>query len=174
MIAGGLAAVVTTTLTSGEIQAADEQFIALLMHLTGPYAPDGISAATGAVDYCAPINERDGGSTPQTMMRRTAQGRPCKDRAMWNAGGQGATGGVRLGRWARSDPARSTLCGARELAGTRDAGVRDSICRAHDPAGVRDSICRAHDPAGVRDSICRAHDPAGVRDPVPRNPTCPT
>ena len=34
-----------------------------------------------------------------------------------------------------------------------NAGVRDHMYRAHDPAGVRDYMYRAHDPAGVRDSV---------------------
>ena len=32
-----------------------------------------------------------------------------------------------------------------------ETGVRDPMCRAHDPSGVRDSMYRAHDPSGVRD-----------------------
>ena len=49
------------TLTGGEVQAADEQFIPLLVYRTGPYAPNGIPAANGFVDYYTLVNERDGG-----------------------------------------------------------------------------------------------------------------
>ena len=61
VVAGGLTAAATTTLTSGEVQAADEQFIPLLVYRTGPYAPNGIPAANGALDYYSLVNERDGG-----------------------------------------------------------------------------------------------------------------
>ena len=61
VVAGGLTAAATTTLTSGEAQAQDEQFIPLLVYRTGPYAPNGIPAANGALDYYTLINERDGG-----------------------------------------------------------------------------------------------------------------
>ena len=61
VVAGGLAVAATTTLTSGEVQAADEQFIPLLVYRTGPYAPNGIPAANGFNDYYRIVNERDGG-----------------------------------------------------------------------------------------------------------------
>ena len=61
VVAGGLSVAATTTFTSGEAQAQDEQFIPLLVYRTGPYAPNGIPAANGALDYYTLINERDGG-----------------------------------------------------------------------------------------------------------------
>ncbi|MDE0202527.1 MAG: ABC transporter substrate-binding protein, partial [Rhodospirillaceae bacterium] len=61
VVAGGLSVATTTTFTSGEAQAQDEQFIPLLVYRTGPYAPNGIPAANGALDYYTLINERDGG-----------------------------------------------------------------------------------------------------------------
>ena len=67
VVAGGLAAAATTTLTSGEAQAQDEQFIPLLVYRTGPYAPNGIPVANGAVDYYNLINERDGGINGVTL-----------------------------------------------------------------------------------------------------------
>ena len=67
VVAGGLTAAATTTLTSGEVQAADEQFIPLLVYRTGPYAPNGIPAANGALDYYTLLNERDGGINGVTL-----------------------------------------------------------------------------------------------------------
>ena len=61
VVAGGLSVAATMTLTGGEVQAADEQFIPLLVYRTGPYAPNGIPAANGFVDYYTLVNERDGG-----------------------------------------------------------------------------------------------------------------
>ena len=62
LVAGGLAAATATAgLTGSEARAADEQFIPLLVYRTGPYAPNGIPAANGALDYYKLVNERDGG-----------------------------------------------------------------------------------------------------------------
>ena len=43
------------------VLAQDEQFIPLLVYRTGPYAPNGIPAANGYVDYLKLLNARDGG-----------------------------------------------------------------------------------------------------------------
>jgi len=43
------------------VLAQDEQFIPLLVYRTGPYAPNGIPAANGYVDYVKLLNARDGG-----------------------------------------------------------------------------------------------------------------
>ena len=51
--AGGLA--------GKEAKAADEQYIPLLVYRTGPYAPNGIPAANGYLDYLNLLNDRDGG-----------------------------------------------------------------------------------------------------------------
>ena len=62
LVAGGLAAAAaTTSLVDSEARAADEQFIPLLVYRTGPYAPNGIPAANGGLDYYKLINNRDGG-----------------------------------------------------------------------------------------------------------------
>ena len=67
VVAGGLSVAATTTLTSTEVQAQDEQFIPLLVYRTGPYAPNGIPAANGALDYYSLLNERDGGVNGVTL-----------------------------------------------------------------------------------------------------------
>jgi branched-chain amino acid transport system substrate-binding protein len=43
------------------VHAAGEIFIPLLVYRTGPYAPNGIPIANGAIDYFTLVNERDGG-----------------------------------------------------------------------------------------------------------------
>jgi branched-chain amino acid transport system substrate-binding protein len=42
-------------------QAANEQFMPLLVYRSGPYAPNGIPFADGQADYLAMLNARDGG-----------------------------------------------------------------------------------------------------------------
>ena len=57
-----LGAVLTvTSFYASTVSAQDEQFIPLLVYRSGPYAPNGIPFADGAVDYYKMINERDGG-----------------------------------------------------------------------------------------------------------------
>ena len=51
----GLPAVPVTAMAAGEM------FIPLLVYRTGPYAPNGIPAANGMVDYLKLLNARDGG-----------------------------------------------------------------------------------------------------------------
>ena len=51
----GLPAVPITAMAAGEI------FFPLLVYRTGPYAPNGIPAANGMVDYLKLLNARDGG-----------------------------------------------------------------------------------------------------------------
>jgi branched-chain amino acid transport system substrate-binding protein len=41
--------------------AQSEQFLPALVYRTGPYAPNGIPFANGAIDYWTLLNERDGG-----------------------------------------------------------------------------------------------------------------
>ncbi len=53
-------AVGVTGFAISEVKAA-EQFIPSLVYRTGPYAPNGIPFADGALDYYNMLNERDGG-----------------------------------------------------------------------------------------------------------------
>jgi branched-chain amino acid transport system substrate-binding protein len=47
--------------TVGTAQAAEEDFIPLLVYRTGSFAPLGIPWADGKIDYLKLVNERDGG-----------------------------------------------------------------------------------------------------------------
>ncbi|MGQ4807817.1 hypothetical protein NKDENANG_01178 [Candidatus Entotheonellaceae bacterium PAL068K] len=60
VIALGLAVLAGSLLVS-LAQAEDEQFIPLLVYRTGPYAPNGIPAANGYIDYLKLLNSRDRG-----------------------------------------------------------------------------------------------------------------
>ena len=57
--AAGLSALATSTLV--QAQAANEQFIPLLVYRTGQFAPLGIPWADGKQDYLKLVNARDGG-----------------------------------------------------------------------------------------------------------------
>jgi branched-chain amino acid transport system substrate-binding protein len=55
------------TLLMSPALAQNEQFIPLLVYRTGPYAPNGIPTANGAVDYLKLLNARDGGINGVTI-----------------------------------------------------------------------------------------------------------
>src|SRR5690606_8149091 len=59
--ATALLAAVGFTGVAGTAQAAEEQFIPLLVYRTGSFAPLGIPWADGKMDYLKLVNERDGG-----------------------------------------------------------------------------------------------------------------
>jgi len=60
--AAGLAlAVAATAAPTAAVQAADEQFLPLLVYRTGAYAPSGIPLADGFLDYYKYVNWKDGG-----------------------------------------------------------------------------------------------------------------
>ena len=91
------AAVVFTSLYAGNAVAQDEQFFPLFTYRTGPFAPSGISAANGSVDYFRLINERDGGINGVKItweecefQYNTKQGVECYER-LKNKGPTGAT-----------------------------------------------------------------------------------
>src|SRR6266850_2429876 len=56
-----VAAIGGTALAEPAFAQANEQFLPALVYRTGPYAPNGVPFANGAVDYWTMINERDGG-----------------------------------------------------------------------------------------------------------------
>ena len=58
-----LAVMALITFVATPVLAQDGQFIPLLVYRTGPYAPNGIPAANGYVDYLKLLNARDGGLT---------------------------------------------------------------------------------------------------------------
>ena len=60
-LALGAAALGVTALAEPALAQANEQFLPALVYRTGPYAPNGVPFANGAVDYWTMINERDGG-----------------------------------------------------------------------------------------------------------------
>jgi branched-chain amino acid transport system substrate-binding protein len=59
--ATALLAVVGLAGVAGTAQAAEEQFVPLLVYRTGSFAPLGIPWANGKIDYLKLVNERDGG-----------------------------------------------------------------------------------------------------------------
>ena len=61
VLVGILALTVAVGPSVARVQAAGEIFIPLLVYRTGPYAPNGIPIANGAIDYFTLVNERDGG-----------------------------------------------------------------------------------------------------------------
>ncbi len=54
-------AMLAALLMVAPVWGQDEQFIPLFVYRTGPYAPNGIPAANGYVDYIKLLNARDGG-----------------------------------------------------------------------------------------------------------------
>ena len=98
LVTTGLGALVAlTSLYGGQAAAQNEQFFPLLVYRTGPYAPSGIPAANGAVDYFKLINERDGGINGVKItweecefQYNTKQGVECYER-LKNKGPTGAS-----------------------------------------------------------------------------------
>ena len=64
---GLVAALALTGLYAGSVAAQNEQFFPVLSYRTGPYAPNGIPTANGAVDYYRLVNARDGGINGVTI-----------------------------------------------------------------------------------------------------------
>jgi len=87
-------AVGVTGFAISDVKAA-EQFIPSLVYRTGPYAPNGIPFADGAMDYYKLLNERDGGINGVKLMieecdtgYNTDRGVECYERLK----GKGPTG----------------------------------------------------------------------------------
>ena len=64
---GLVAALVLTGLWAGSAAAQNEQFFPIMSYRTGPYAPNGIPVANGALDYYRLVNARDGGINGVTI-----------------------------------------------------------------------------------------------------------
>ena len=98
LVTTGLGALIAlTSLYAGQAAAQNEQFFPLLVYRTGPYAPSGIPAANGAVDYFKLVNERDGGINGVKItweecefQYNTKQGVECYER-LKNKGPTGAS-----------------------------------------------------------------------------------
>jgi branched-chain amino acid transport system substrate-binding protein len=60
-MASALTVTVATSVDTPSANAAEAQFVPVLVYRTGPYAPNGIPWADGFVDYYKLINKRDGG-----------------------------------------------------------------------------------------------------------------
>ena len=68
-----LAAIGGSALAEPAFAQATEQFLPALVYRTGPYAPNGVPFANGAVDYWTMINERDGGINGVKSRSRNAR-----------------------------------------------------------------------------------------------------
>ena len=77
-----------SSIDAGPVAAQqNEQFLPALVYRTGPYAPNGIPFADGAIDYWTLLNERDGGINGVKIMFEecetgydTAKGVECYER----------------------------------------------------------------------------------------------